>query len=301
MPSTTRSNRSPRAGLSSSSQPVTSPQEPSIAEASPTSRPPMLPGLDSGTSSRALEDGPTRSDSPASPTTPTSGLGPVRVSRSARRGDAAARMTLDIFGPPGLRSSASAALQSSLESRLRALMGLLGSTVYLLTWKDAVTPAGRRLLVRAAYPLRMRDTGCTSWPTPTRQDAARMSGWPTASATDWKGADLAAVVSLAGWATPTVSQAGGTAEQFLERKARTRSCGVALTDLGLQVSTWIHGETPSGSTAPTASGARSQLNPRFSLWLMGYPTAWASCGEAVTRSSRKSPPRSSAQHSRSDR
>ena len=31
-----------------------------------------------------------------------------------------------------------------------------------------------------------------------------------------------------------------------------------------------------------------KLNPRFSLWLMGYPIEWASCGELVTRSSRKS-------------
>ncbi len=51
-------------------------------------------------------------------------------------------------------------------------------------------------------------------------------------------ADLATIAMLAGWATPTVSQAGGTAEKFLARKARTRACGVALTDLGLQVRTW---------------------------------------------------------------
>lgn len=38
----------------------------------------------------------------------------------------------------------------------------------------------------------------------------------------------------------------------------------------------------------TEKSAPSQLNPRFSLWLMGYPTGWASCAERVTPSSRKS-------------
>ena len=32
----------------------------------------------------------------------------------------------------------------------------------------------------------------------------------------------------------------------------------------------------------------SQLNPRFSLWLMGFPIEWAYCGERVTPSSRRS-------------
>ena len=32
----------------------------------------------------------------------------------------------------------------------------------------------------------------------------------------------------------------------------------------------------------TGNNAPSQLNPRFSLWLMGYPIEWASCGEQVT-------------------
>ena len=43
----------------------------------------------------------------------------------------------------------------------------------------------------------------------------------------------------------------------------------------------------SGSPAATGKPARFLLNPRFSLWLMGYPTAWASCGERVTRSTRR--------------
>jgi len=38
----------------------------------------------------------------------------------------------------------------------------------------------------------------------------------------------------------------------------------------------------------TNPGSSLRLNPRFSLWLMGYPEGWASCGDRATRSSRKS-------------
>ena len=42
----------------------------------------------------------------------------------------------------------------------------------------------------------------------------------------------------------------------------------------------------SGSPAETASSG--QLNPAFSLWLQGYPTAWGRCAVRVMPSSRKS-------------
>lgn len=286
---------------------------------SQTSSLPMLPGLDSDTSSLASGDGATRSDSQEFQTTPTSGQGVARASRSPKRARAAASTTLDIFGPRGLHSSRSAALQSSLESRLRDRMASLGSTMFSLTWRDAVTPAGRRLLVRAASPRRTAGIVCTSWPTPiasratySRRNgnpdenlagAAALAPWPTATASDHKrgiadanraarNAGGASLSEAAGWATPTVSQAGRNAEQFLERKRKTRACGVALTDLGLQVRSWIPGGIANGSNASTGSVAPSQLNPRFSLWLMGYPIEWASCAAAATRSSRRSRRRS---------
>jgi len=46
------------------------------------------------------------------------------------------------------------------------------------------------------------------------------------------------------------------------------------------------GQPPSGTPAATAKPAA--LNPAFSLWLMGYPAEWASCGARAMQSSRKS-------------
>jgi hypothetical protein len=50
---------------------------------------------------------------------------------------------------------------------------------------------------------------------------------------------------------------------------------------------YASGKIPTPSTAETENIAPSQLNPRFSLWLMGYPIEWAFSGEQVTPLSRK--------------
>ena len=88
-------------------------------------------------------------DSLESPTIQTSGQGAAPASRSRTRARGAEYSTLDIFGQHGSHSSASAALQSSLESRLRAAMASSGSTLFRLTWNDAVTPSGRRICCAA--------------------------------------------------------------------------------------------------------------------------------------------------------
>lgn len=127
---------------------------------------------------------------------------------------------------------------------------------------------------------------------------------------------------LAGWATPAANAAGGAPEQFLARKAKAKAkgaeLGVSLTSLSMQAA-WatpaardfrhanatsfsdrgggkkgeqlnnqvVHsGPMSNGSTAETASGG--QLNPAFSLSLMGYRAAWHSCGVRAIQSFRRS-------------
>src|SRR6185295_4258315 len=139
----------------------------SIADPSPTSLQPTLPGMDSATSSPVSADGPTPSDSPESPITPPSGPGRAPASRSRTRARGAGFATLGIFGQHGSHSSNSVALQSSLESKLRARLASSGSTLFSLTWRDAVTPSGRRICALRASALPTSGNDCTSWPTPT--------------------------------------------------------------------------------------------------------------------------------------
>src|SRR5690606_15011007 len=56
----------------------------------------------------------------------------------------------------------------------------------------------------------------------------------------------------------------------------------ARCDSGLTPITAAHGATRSGCHAPTEKCG--VLNPDLSLWLMGYPDAWLSCGVRAMQS-----------------
>jgi hypothetical protein len=264
------------------------------------------------TSSPGSVDGLTPSTSRPSRRTVACGPDRARVNLSARQAEDRGIATHVIYGPPSVGSSSSAALQLSLESKLRARLDVNGSPEYRLTWKHwTIRPEARICALRASAPPTCgRDS--TGWPSPVANDsrgsaytygngkhenvclkllgAARMTGWPTPRANDSTGAKippgrqggmaLKTAAKLAGWGTPTASQPGGTPEAFLERKrqakANGKTLGVSLTALALQVLT-------------TKSGV---LNPQLSRWLMGFPAVWGNCAPTATPSSRKSPPSS---------
>ncbi|AIT21263.1 putative methyl transferase protein [Burkholderia thailandensis E254] len=119
-------------------------------------------------------------------------------------------MTSGTCGLRGTGSSASADLQSSLESRLRARLSSLGSTLYTLTWKRWTTPSGvSRFRLRASAP-RTSETGCTGWPTPTAalaEKGIRTFEGGLIEAMRNHGPDLAAAACLAGWPTTTSTDA----------------------------------------------------------------------------------------------
>jgi len=308
MRSTTRSTSSLHGGSRTSPQEATSQPELLIEGASSISPQMTLPDRDSGISSLGSAAGLTHSDSQASQTPQTSGPGRVRASRSPTRARGAEHATLDIFGQHGSSSSASADLQRSLESRLRAATDLDGSILFALTWNDAVTPSGHRICALRASARRTSGSASTSWPTPQTRDGdysyrngdhdqktlklggiAKLSAWPTALARDAKGKTShteggACLGTAASWATPAAHEAGGTPAAQVARKRKSRangsSLGESVTSLALQVQ-MTHGVTPNGSPVPTES--RGQLNPDLSRWLQGFPAVWGYCGATETR------------------
>ncbi len=216
-----------------------SPRGPSIDGPSPTSDQPTLPGLDSATSSPGSVDGRTASGSQASPTTPPSGPDRAPASRFQTRARGAESATLDIFGQHGSHSSASVALQSSLESRLRVDLASSGSTLFSLTWNDAVTPSGRRILALRASAHRTLVNDSSSWPTPLLTNVAKTASWPTPVARDHtpiasnangareadgkRGIGLNSEAILVGWATPVATEIGNTLENYVAMKRNMRS------------------------------------------------------------------------------
>ena len=148
-----------------------------------------------------------------------------------------------------------------------------------------------------------------------------VAGWATPRATDAKcgseytenceGKDLAKDASLCGWATPRAEDAESAGMRHSRGVADTLT---AQAGQGLPLAGWstpdtvpdapcmgsnatkttqglgnqARGVLATSSPAATASSAACRLNPRFSLWLMGYPAAWASCGERAMQSCRNS-------------
>jgi hypothetical protein len=221
-------------------------------------------------------------------------------------------LTAGTYGPFFGTTSRSAALQSSLESRLRALLN--GSDLCEVTWKPWTTPWGQclsrpRARVRTTFGT---DTG--SWPTPTTRDhkdggycpnvpvnglLGRMV-WPTPTSLApakngnneaGNSAGLVAIRSHAISATwPTASANDGTGAKVppgrrggIALKQAVWQTPVADDALGRAKGKVNSRGEPKlsgqailiGSSVPTEKPGA--LNPEFVCWLMGYPTEWLSC------------------------
>lgn len=117
-------------------------------------------------SSQASACGLTRCGSRASLTPRQFGRVRAPANPSHKQATDVEQLTLGTSGLPGSRSSGSAALQSSLGSRLRALTASRGSTLFRLTWRTRVTPLGRRICALRASARRTSGSASSSWATP---------------------------------------------------------------------------------------------------------------------------------------
>lgn len=94
------------------------------------------------------------------------GPAPLLVSRSRPPAREQVATTRGTFGRIGSISSASAALQASLENRLRRLSAGDGWMLFAQTWKRRVTPRGRWYWEHTASARRTSDSGCGGWESP---------------------------------------------------------------------------------------------------------------------------------------
>ena len=179
------------------------------------SRKRTLPATDSAISSPESEGGVSHSGTQDGQTDGRSGLEAVPASPSPQRESKKGKPTNGTCGPSSPASFASADLQSYLESRLKTRFGTGGSIEYSETWKERVTPAGRRYLAHIASARRTLDSDCTGWPSPLAHDGRRQCGGVGST----NGASLSrdAMRWLTGWPTPN-AMAGGSTSRSKDRK-----------------------------------------------------------------------------------
>jgi len=199
-----------------------------------------------------------------------------RVSHSLSLDSGAETTTNDILRRSGLISSASAALQSSLANRLKQRLGTDGSMIYSMRWSEKATPAGRQYcqLVASARRISERDyfLGQSGWPTPQASDGSG-GGQAKRALNPDRSNDLMDFAMLAGWPTPTTRDHKDRRE--CPNVPTNRLLGREVWKADQQIRVTASGQVLTGSDAGTVSSG--QLNPEFSLWLMGFPAAWLLC------------------------
>jgi hypothetical protein len=196
----------------------------------------------------------------------------AHASRFRLPDDKKVKRTLATYGPNGSASSTSAALQRSLESKLKARLPTGGLTMFIKGWKRKATPSGRLYcqLVASARPIGETDYGLR----PTSQARDYRTGESKRWFDPARSKNLNDAAAMALWATPKALDHKDTGN--LEN-SQFRKDGKERNDtLGRQAY---------GSTAQTER--KGSLNPQFAFWLMGIPQGFVSSMQRAMASFRK--------------
>ena len=232
----------------------------------------------SAISSPASASGATPCDVQVGPTTDLFGQAPVRANLSAMQAKALGLLTSGTYGPHSSTSSATIALQSSLQSRLRAKTQCLGSTLFKMTWKPWVTPSGRSRFRLRASVLRTSVTACIGWPTPVVRDHRNSSGDGS------NPRDLPRTAYLCSWATPATPatrdwhSASGSLEFLAGRAQQTR--GKPLSEQAFTLANWPTtscnndrtGNPDSAMSMKRADGSKVQQRLQDFAVIASWPT-----------------------------
>jgi hypothetical protein len=214
-----------------------------------------------GPSPSPLPDGPLMNQSgpavaPASPSP-----SPVKAKAKTTRATSGLR-----FGV----SSPSAALTSSLVSKLVERQDLDGSLEYTLTWRKIRTASGLQSYALRAKARRISDKDFSGWPTPKTPTGGPESGErkKELGRTESGGGDLQAVAPLSGWISPN-------ARDWKSEVGSENNSYDKTPNLSRQVLT--------GWVSPTAiDGTRGSLPPRphdtgVPLDQMAALAGWTTC------------------------
>lgn len=209
------------------------------------------------------ESGVMHSDLQDGQMTDPSGPEVVRANLSARQAKEKGLMTSGTFGPRGSGSSESQNLTQFLANKLRQRVAELGSTLFRMTWKEAVTPSGRHISMLAASVPRTSGKDCTSWATTTttrdHKDGSSDGTVPT-------NALLGRQVWLSAWPTTDASMRGPAKNPLEKKRPSGAKRQVSLQD-AVKLSAW-----------PTTKeqNSRGPSPKRDGLWDIAKLTSWVS-------------------------
>lgn len=249
------------------------------------------------TSSPASAAGASPSGSPAGPKTGPSGPAVAHASRLASLDAAFRQMTSATSGQISATSSASAALQSSLENKLLARLDVNGSPEYRLIWKHWPMPTARRICALRASAHRTsgpdffgwRST-LDAWSTPRAQQFdENPETWEKRSAkiaADPKyhgcpGQALSVQAKMAGWSTLDCQN---HRDGNIKRAAATDNHAMSLHHQAATIAGWVSPTAQDGTRGNLPSRPQDTGKPLSQqvVEIVGYPTP--QCHDATGRS-----------------